>query len=401
MPCKCLIIGAGPIGLEAALACLQYGHTVTIIERGRPAEHIFKWRHVTLFSPFEMNSSVLGRETLTATGHQLPKANQILTAEQFREVYLIPLANYVSQHGNVLFNTTAEQITRNATTKSDLIGNSLRSVQPFRILINSLKGEEILTADVVLDCSGTYGNHNWLGSGGIPCPGEREYTSQIRYDLPDFHGDDQEQFAGKTTLIIGSGYSSATNVVSLATLKEEYPETHILWGTRHNHNDPMHRIDNDVLAVRDNLSQRANALVESGTVQWLKGIAIDEIQSENRDSFLNVLISRNSNQETLQVHNIIANVGYKPDRKLYEELQIHECYATGGPMKLAAALLGETSPDCLAQSSPIANTLLNPEPNFFILGAKSYGRNSRFLIKTGLEQIEHVLNLLKESKESQ
>ena len=91
---------------------------------------------------------------------------------------------------------------------------------------------------------------------------------------------------------------------------------------------------------------------------------------------------------------VLALVGYRPDRSLYEELQVHECYASQGPMKLAAVLLGETSADCLAQTSPGGETLKNPEPGFFILGAKSYGRNSRFLLKIGHEQIGEVFSMM-------
>ena len=93
---------------------------------------------------------------------------------------------------------------------------------------------------------------------------------------------------------------------------------------------------------------------------------------------------RGARQTQIVVDRIIANVGYKPNRTLYEELQIHECYATQGPIKLAAELLGETSQDCLSQSSHGAETLQNPEPGFFILGSKSYGRNSQFLLKVGI-----------------
>ena len=58
---------------------------------------------------------------------------------------------------------------------------------------------------------------------------------------------------------------------------------------------------------------------------------------------------------TITLHNVetvITNVGYRPDTSLYQELQVHQCYATEGPMKLAAALLsssGANSVDCLAQ----------------------------------------------------
>jgi hypothetical protein len=99
-------------------------------------------------------------------------------------------------------------------------------------------------------------------------------------------------------------------------------------------------------------------------------------------------------EEELAVDRVIANVGYCPDRQLSEELQVHECYASSAPMKLAAALLGDTSADCTAQSSHGPQTLQNPEPGLFILGAKSYGRDNRFLIQIGLQQIVDVFTLI-------
>ena len=92
---------------------------------------------------------------------------------------------------------------------------------------------------------------------------------------------------------------------------------------------------------------------------------------------------------------VIANVGYTPDTNLYRELQIHECYASLGPMKIAAALLGQKAQDCLKLTSPGPDTLRNPEPNFYILGAKSYGRGSHFLLRFGFEQVRDVFELIK------
>ena len=95
--------------------------------------------------------------------------------------------------------------------------------------------------------------------------------------------------------------------------------------------------------------------------------------------------------------NVIANVGYRPNSELYQELQIHQCYASDGPMKLAAALMassGAGSSDCLAQVAPGKDTMLNPEPGFYIVGMKSYGRGSKFLLSIGHEQVGQVLELL-------
>jgi hypothetical protein len=94
------------------------------------------------------------------------------------------------------------------------------------------------------------------------------------------------------------------------------------------------------------------------------------------------------------VDQVIANVGFRPDRRIYEELQVQECYATGGPMKLAAALLDQPSSDCLDQKVCGPQTLLNPEANFYILGAKSYARRPNFLLSVGYEEIREVFTLI-------
>ena len=44
------IIGAGPIGLEAAAYARRLGHEVTVYERGRVGENVGRWGHVVMFS---------------------------------------------------------------------------------------------------------------------------------------------------------------------------------------------------------------------------------------------------------------------------------------------------------------------------------------------------------------
>jgi hypothetical protein len=105
---------------------------------------------------------------------------------------------------------------------------------------------------------------------------------------------------------------------------------------------------------------------------------------------------RNGQSEEIVVDRILALNGGVGDFTLYRQLQVHECYATAGPMKLAAALLGAAGGDCLAQESHGPDTLRNPEPGFFIVGAKSYGRNSQFLLRIGWSQIDDVFALLDE-----
>ncbi len=101
----------------------------------------------------------------------------------------------------------------------------------------------------------------------------------------------------------------------------------------------------------------------------------------------------------IDVDHVIACTGFRPDHSLARELQLHLCWGSEGPMKLAAALLSASGSggDCMAQPEQGAETLKNPEPRFFVLGNKSYGRRSDFLLQVGHKQVRDALDLLEAS----
>jgi thioredoxin reductase len=396
-----VIIGAGPIGLEAALAALDAGYLVNVYEKGQVAENVRDWGHVRLFSSFGLNSSNRGREVLQKSGGDLPEIDSFITGREFATRYLIPLAKSPLLAECVHVQTSVRFIGRCSLHKREAIGRPSRADDGFRLLIEDEQGERYETADIVLDCSGTYPHHNWIGAGGIPCVGETAALTARDYRIPDITTSQRSRFIGCQTVVIGSGYSAATAVVGLAELAVWDPATRIVWITRNAGAAPMTRIENDTLPERDRLSRTANtlALDAESSVEWMPERQIVGIRSRGDvDGFLLHLEGPHGPEE-LPVDRVIANVGYRPDRDLYEELQVHECYTSQGPIKLAAALLGETSTDCLAQSDPDPQTLVNPEPDFFILGAKSYGRDSRFLINIGLKQIDAVMTLLAKAEQ--
>jgi hypothetical protein len=159
---------------------------------------------------------------------------------------------------------------------------------------------------------------------------------------------------------------------------------------------PLPRLPGDPLKERDRVAARANTLAtrREGNVEYHGSTSIEAVECGNLDQGFKVHSRIGDRPKTWQVDRLIAHVGYTPNTDLYRELQIHECYASLGPMKLAAAQLGQASGDCLKQTSPGAETLRNPEPGFFILGAKSYGRNSQFLLRLGFEQVRDVFTLI-------
>ena len=393
------IIGAGPIGLEAALYARLHGFEVVVLEKGTVAANVRSWGHVRLFSPLGINSSVWGRGTLSQSN--LPASDALLTGAEFFEHYLFPLSQHLLLQDHIRENTRVVVIGKRGLWKGDAIGNRSRLESPFTLLIETATdGEDIIEADFVLDCSGTFGNHNWLGDGGVSAIGERQLSKRIDYCLPDIVGKDRARFTGRRTLVVGSGYSAATAIVALGELLEQDAATTIFWLTRKANETPLPSIDGDTLQGRVDLTNRANELATTSDsrITWLPASTVRQLALDD-DGSVEVTIEENAEQggssrKVLTVHNVIANVGYHPDRSLYEELQIHECYASQGPMKLAAALMGETSADCMTQSTPKGDTLTNPEPGFYVLGAKSYGRDSRFLLRIGLEQIQLAFDLI-------
>jgi hypothetical protein len=89
----------------------------------------------------------------------------------------------------------------------------------------------------------------------------------------------------------------------------------------------------------------------------------------------------------------IRSFGYSPDATLHRELQIQECPTTLGPIGTATALAKQGG-DGLAAAPLGPAALRTPEPNFFVLGAKSYGRNGQFLLRSGFEQVQEVFALI-------
>ncbi|MEA2182644.1 MAG: hypothetical protein QOF69_1829, partial [Solirubrobacteraceae bacterium] len=192
--------------------------------------------------------------------------------------------------------------------------------------------------------------------------------------------------------LTGAGHSAQTAARALAVLARDAPGTRVIWAIRSP--DPSWgAVEADPLPERARLTQAAADLVggASAAVEARLGYVTEALTP--RDGRIAVTL-RNGAADVVTVDRVLALNGGVGDYSIYRQLQVHECYATSAPMKLSAALLGAAAGDCLDQQSHGPETLTNPEPGFFILGAKSYGRNSQFLMRIGWAQIDDVMGLL-------
>jgi hypothetical protein len=166
------ILGAGPIGLEAALYARALQIPFAIYERGRPADHVWRWGHVRLFTPFGMNVTSLGRAAAQKQkpNQTLPGSDVFLTGREFISAYLGPIAE--SLQGNMQADTLVLQVGRRGLHKQDDPSGAGRGKQPFRLLLRDKQNRERSEeADVVLDCTG--GRH----------PGRRRVVCRTAHQL--------------------------------------------------------------------------------------------------------------------------------------------------------------------------------------------------------------------------
>ena len=314
---RVLILGGGPVGIEAALAAAHLGHDVRVLEAGRVGENLRSWGHVRMFSPWEMNCSPLGLRVLAAESsvpfgdpHQAPAGSEYLSR------YLRPLAASRLLRGVVRERTRVVAIGRERMVKEDLPGGDLRSRRPFRALAETGGRREIHTADLVIDASGTWSHPRALGDGGIPAPGEREAESFIERGLPDLDRRGvAARFASRTILLVGAGHSAATSAVALARLATRHPDTRIVWAFRRDRRPLYARVAGDPLAARDALCAEANGL-SSGFLKQLEarpGRVIESmrVMRGRGESRVEVTLTGGGNggAERLVVDRIVANVG--------------------------------------------------------------------------------------------
>lgn len=354
-----VILGGGPVGLETAIYARSLGLPVTLFEAGQVGEFVNRWGFVRLFTPFGWNATPLGKAAVLKDkpNHPFPADSEMQTGREFRETYLLPVAESSTLAGVIRTKTAVLSVGRAGWRKSD---PTTKDLPPFRLLVRDGAGQESFeAADAVFDCTGTYARPNWAGDGGIPAAGEIAARPHAAYWLEDIAGAKKAHYAGKCTAVVGSSFSAATAVCDLSALALENSATWIVWLTHGPRAHPLPRVPNDPLKDRDRLAVKANSLAMrcDGNLEYHAQTQIDEIVSHGQDKGFRITARVAGKPTHWEVERMIAHVGYRPDVALTQELR----------------------PD---------------EPNYFVIGAKSLGRDSGFLLRAAQDQIRDAFATL-------
>jgi hypothetical protein len=382
------VIGAGPVGLAAAAQLVSRGLTPIVFERGATVgASLLEWSHVRVFSPWQYNIDAAARTLLEAAGWEAPEPTELPTGGEIVGRYLQPLAELPAIGTALRLGATVTAITRRGLDK---VSNSNRDTTPFEIRWADADGVERATAArAVIDASGTWTKPNPMGVDGLAVPGERGLGDRIAYGIPDVMGAQRADYAGRTTLVVGGGHSAINAALALLALQDAAPDTKILWALRRNRLDRLLGGGlNDQLPERGALGLRARAAIDAGRLQILAPFAATGLAR----SAEGVTVSGRLGLAplSLEVDRAIVATGFRPDLQMLNELRVGIDPATEAPPALSP-LIDPNVHSCGTVPPHGVVELTHPEADFYIVGAKSYGRAPTFLMATGYEQARSVV----------
>lgn len=354
-----------------------------VLEAGAgPASAVADWGHVRLFSPWPELTDAAARRILESTGWTAPTSGYP-TGAQWIEGYLAPLAEQLG--GRVVYGSRVVGVGRKGR---DLSVDAGRGEQPFVLHVQNADGsEERIEASAVIDASGTWRRLSPAGADGLPALGETQAREAglLDYRIPSTA--DASELAGKHVVVVGSGHSAATAVNALARIARREPGTRVSWVLRRG------AVGNtfgggaaDELPERGLLGQRAKEAVESGAADLVTGFRTESVRTEDSRA---VLVSEDGRQ-LAPADQVFVLTGFRPDLSFLSEIRLDLDARLQAPARIAA----EVDPNihsCGSVRATGAADLAHPEPGFYIVGAKSYGRAPTFLALTGFEQVRSVV----------
>ncbi|MCL7459633.1 FAD-dependent oxidoreductase [Micromonospora echinofusca] len=383
-----VVIGAGPVGLAAAAHLHERGIAFTVLEAGdTPGAAVRQWGHVRVFSPWRYDIDPAARRLLDDAGWVAPDIEALPTGAELVTAYLQPLAELPALKPHLRYGTRVEAISRLGLDRLRTAG---RDTTPF--LVRLAGGEEIL-ARAVVDASGTWGTPNVLGASGLPAHGERDAARYLEHALPDVLGADRDRFAGRHTLVVGAGHSASNTLLSLAELAAEQPGTEVTWAIRSS--SPARTYgggDADALPARGALGSRLRTHVDAGRIRLLTGFSVHALTPA--DDRVTVLVRHaDGSEEPVTVDRIVAATGFRPDHSIAAELRL-DLDPVMGATRALAPLIDPNEHSCGTVPPHGVDELSHPEPGYYAVGMKSYGRAPTFLMATGYEQVRSVVAAL-------
>jgi N-acetylglutamate synthase-like GNAT family acetyltransferase len=383
------VLGAGPVGLAAAAHLIARGIEPVVLEAGaQVGANLLDYGHVKLFSPWRYNVDHAMAKLLEPTGWIAPPADELPPAGEIVHKVLQPFAALPQVARALHLNTKVQAVSREGFDKVKTPGRD-KAAFVIRAVQNGNPIE--LRARAVIDATGTWNSPNPIGANGLPAEGEAELQASIFYGIPDVLGQHRARYSAKRTLVVGAGHSAANALLYLAELAKQAPGTRLAWTVR---SPVLTRVFGggaaDALPARGQLGSSLKALRDEGTLEFIAGLRVTQLRREDGAITVTGLDAQGKSVSLAGIDEIICATGQRPNLAMTSELRLKL-----DPWLESAEALGPLIDPNLHSCGTVRphghRELSHPEPGFYSLGVKSYGRAPTFLMATGFEQARSVV----------
>jgi hypothetical protein len=256
-PASIAIIGAGPVGIEAALYARFLGYNVDIYDIGRPARRATQWNDRSIEVTTEQCTTSLGHAALAAQdeAYRTPASSRIFTGREFSEEYLTPIAKSDLLYDFVHFNCEIVDIGRYRSHRDDFRDLFSQPIQfaygfvksaesatvrdrlqerangEFRLVVRSRdKGLYTARADLIIDCRGFEKGEAGWGPGGGLSMGAAIVQASIHTSLPEDAKFEWHAFEGKKAILFGRSERATRFAEEWSrTVQSQTKDVRLLW----------------------------------------------------------------------------------------------------------------------------------------------------------------------------
>jgi hypothetical protein len=192
--------------------------------------------------------------------------------------------------------------------------------------------------------------------------------------------------------VVGGGHSAINAILELMDLHAVDPATRITWILRKGNVAATYGgLENDQLPGRGLLGVRIKELVEAGAVEVVTPFFTTRLERAGKG--VRLIGDTPQGERSLVVNEVIGATGSRPDLSFLREVRLDLHPGVEAPTAIAP-LIDPNLHSCGSVPPHGEKELRHPEPGFYMVGMKSYGRAPTFLLATGYEQVRSVVAAL-------
>ncbi|MFO0014867.1 MAG: hypothetical protein ACK553_19190 [Planctomycetota bacterium] len=315
-PATLLIIGGGPVGIEAAIYARFLGYFVSIFESRRVAHRMLDWHDRPLALPVSQVTTSLGHAAIAAQNpeYKRPDPDRIFTGREYAEQYLLPLAKTDLLFDDIHFLSPVVDVSRLRTHRRDTIHLQERCNDEFRVVVQGQhRGPWTARGDCILDCRGHAIEPIGMGPGGGLAIGETDHEKEFLLHAPGDRKYESKHLAGKRLGVIGEHATACQCVEDWLDHLSQDGESRLVWMVR-----PSEASCSDRVA-----SLRAK--IESASLRniiCIETLGVESIARQENGSFRWTLLKEDESSVELETDLAMRRTGYRY-RSLGPELHAH------------------------------------------------------------------------------